>query len=62
MHQFKTKESQLIAYQLHLRNISKVFSGNDLKQIWLNGYVHDFSVHYEGISVDNISDIHILNY
>ena len=28
------------------------------KKTWFNGYVYDFSVHYNATDVDNIVDIH----
>ena len=44
---FKTKNSEINAIPLCLGIISKDFSG-------LNGYVYDFSVDYDAITVDDI--------
>ena len=41
-----------------LVNISKDFSVDNMKKTGLNGYVHDFSVGYDPIAVDDILDIH----
>ena len=40
------------------RIISKDFSVVNMKKTGLNGYVYDFSVDYNAISVDDILDIH----
>ena len=42
---------------MFVRNISKEFSIGDMKQTWLNGYMHDFSVDCGNTDVDNILDI-----
>ena len=55
---FKTKDSEIVAYSLCLVNILKNFSVDNMKKTGLNGYVYDFSVGYEAISVDDILDIH----
>ena len=54
----KTKESEIVASPLCLGNISKYFSVDNMKKTGLNGYVYDFSVHYDAIAVDEIRDIH----
>ena len=41
---FKTKDSETVATQLCLGNISKDWSVDNMKKIGLNGYVYDFSV------------------
>ena len=41
-----------------LGNISKDFSVDHMKKIGFYGYVHDFSVDYDAIPVDDILDIH----
>ena len=43
---------------LVLENISKDWSVDNMKNTGLNGYVHDFGVDYDTITVDYISDIH----
>ena len=44
--------------KLCLGNGSKKISVDNMKQTRLYGYVHDFSVDYDSISVDDILDIH----
>ena len=46
---FKTKDSEIVASPLCLGNISKDSS--------LTDYVHDFSVGYDAINVDDIKNI-----
>ena len=58
IHKFKAKDSEIVATPLCLGNISKDFSVDNIKKAGLNGYVYDFSVDYDVISVDNILDIH----
>ena len=55
---FKAKDSEIKAYPLCLGNISKDWSGDNMKKTGLKGYVYDFSVDYNGIAVPNILDIH----
>ena len=47
-----------MASPLCLGNILKDFSVDNMKNTGLNGYVHDFSVDYYAIVVDNILGIH----
>ena len=54
---FKAKDSENVPYPLSLGNISKGFSVDHMKMAGLNGYVYDFSVHYDAIAVDDILDI-----
>ena len=56
---FKAKDSEVVAYPLCLRNISKVFSVDNMKKTGLNGYVYNFSVDDNAIPVDDILDINI---
>ena len=58
IHKFKAKDSEFIATPLHLGNISKVFSVDNMKKTRLNGYVYVFSIDYDAIAVDHILDIH----
>ena len=58
IHKFKAKDSEIMASPLCLRNISKDFSVDNMKKTGLNGYIYDFSVDYDAITVDNILDIH----
>ena len=55
---FKAKDSNIIATPLCLGNISKDWSVDNMKDTGLNGYVYDFSVDYDSISVDDIKNIH----
>ena len=48
----------VVGTPLCLGNISNDFSVDNTKQTGLNGYVYDFSVDYNAISVDHILDIH----
>ena len=50
----KEKDSETIARPLCLGNISKDRLVHNLKRTGLNGYVHDFSVDYDPITVDDI--------
>ena len=43
---------------LCLGNVSKDFSASNLKKTWFNGYIYDFSVDYDSVTVDDILDIH----
>ena len=54
--EFKAKDSEIVATPLCLGNISKDFSVDNIKKTGLNGYVHDFSVDYDAIAVDDILD------
>ena len=58
IYKFKEKDSETIARQLCLGNISKDLLEHNLKRTGLNGYVYDFSVDYDPIAVDDILDIH----
>ena len=55
---FKAKYSEIKAYHLYLRNISKDFSASDWEDTGLYGNVYDFSVDYSAITNDKILDIH----
>ena len=55
---FKTKDSTIIATPLCLKNISKDWSVDNMKDTGLNGYVYDFRVDYNATAVDDIKDIH----
>ena len=58
-HKFKAKDSEIVAPPLCLGNISKDFSVDNMKKkTGLNGYVDDFSVDYDAITVDDILQIH----
>ena len=55
---FKSKDSEIVSHSLCLGNISKDWSGDNIKKTGLNGNVYDFSVDYDAIAVDDILDIH----
>ena len=59
IHQFKGKDSEINTIPLCLGNISKdVFcSVDNIKKTRFHEYVYDFSVDYNSIAVDAISDI-----
>ena len=56
--QFKAKDSKIVASPLCLGNISKDWSTDNMKKTGLTGYVYDFSVDYNAVTVDDIKDIH----
>ena len=58
IHKSKAKDCEVVTTPLCLGNISKDFSGDNMKKTGLNGYVYDFSVDYDAIAVDDILDIH----
>ena len=55
---FKAKYSEITAYPLCLGNISKDWLVDNMKKRGFNGYIYDFSVDYDAISVFDILDIH----
>ena len=55
---FKAKDSTIVATPLCLGNVSKDWLVDNMKKkTGLNEYVYDFSVDYDAIDVNNISDI-----
>ena len=58
IHNFKAKDSEIVASPLCLGNISKELSVDNMNKTGLSGYVYDFSVDYDAIAVDDILDIH----
>ena len=58
IHKLKAKDSEIVETPLCLGNISKDWSLDNMKKTRLNGYVYDFSVDYDAITVDDILDIH----
>ena len=54
---FKTKDSEIVASPLCLRNNSKDWSSDNMKKAGFNEYVYDFSVDYDATDVDDIVDI-----
>ena len=58
IYKFKAKDSDIVATQLCLENISKDWSVDSMKKTGFNGYVYDFSVDCDSTDVDDIKDIH----
>ena len=54
---FKARDSETATHPLCLGNISKSWSVVNMRKTWLNGYVYDFSVDYDGIAVSDMLDI-----
>ena len=54
----KAKDSEIAVTPLCLRNISKDWSIDNMKRTRFIGHVYDFSVDYDAITVNDISDIH----
>ena len=57
IHRFNAKDSEILATPLCLRNISKDWSVDNMKRTGFNGYVYDFRVDYDAITVDDILNI-----
>ena len=57
IYKFKAKDSEIAATPLCLGNISKDWSADNMKRTEFHGYVYDFSVYYDSISLDNIKII-----
>ena len=58
IHNFKIKDSKIVATPLCGGNISKDWTADNLKKTGLNEYVYDFSVDYDSIPVDDMLDIY----
>ena len=48
----------MLTAQFHLGNASKYLSVNNMKKTKLCGYFYNFSVDYDSIDVNDVSDIH----
>ena len=57
IYKFKAKDSEIFATPLCLGNISKDWFVDNMKRNGFTGYVYDFSVDYDAITVDDILDI-----
>ena len=55
---FKAKDSEIFPTPLYLGNITKECFEACTKKTGLNGYVYDFSIDYDAITVADILDIH----
>ena len=53
IYKFKAKHSNIVATSLCLGNISKDWSVDNMKKTGFNGYVYDFSIDYNAITVDD---------
>ena len=58
IHKFITKDTQFNAIPLCVENISKDFPVDNMKNAGLNGHVHDYSLDYNAIAVEDILDIY----
>ena len=58
MYHFRAKDSEIKPHPLFLGNISKGFTIDNMKKNGLEGYVHAFSVDYNIIHTNDISDLH----
>ena len=58
IYKFKAKDSEVVARPLCLGNISKDWSVYNMKRTVFIGYVYDFSVDCDFITVDDIKDVH----
>ena len=58
IYKFKAKDSEVFVSPICLGNISKDWLEDNMKKTGFTGYVHDFSVEYYPIAVDDIKDIH----
>ena len=57
VYKYKAKDSETVATPLCLGNISKDVSVDNMKRNRLNRYVYDFSVDYDALAINDISDI-----
>ena len=58
IYKFKAKDSEILVGPISLGNISKDWSVDSQKRTEFTGYVYDFSVDYEAITVDDIKNIY----
>ena len=59
IHELLAEDSMIVKNNLCLGNVSKDFSASNMKKTGFNGYIYEFSVHYDSIDIDDIKDIHI---
>ena len=57
IYKFKAKDSEILVAPVYLGNISKDRSVDNMNRTGFTGYVYDFSVKYDPITVDDIVDI-----
>ena len=53
----KAKDLEIAATSLCLGNISKYYSGDNMKKTRLNGYVYYFNIGYDAIGFNDILEI-----
>ena len=58
IYKFRSKDSETSVGPICLGNISKDGLVDNMKKMGFTGYVYDFSVDYDPITVDDIKDIH----
>ena len=58
IYKFKEKDSETAASTLSLGDLSKDWTVDKMKRTGLNRLAYHFCADYNGITVDNISDIH----
>ena len=57
IYKFKAKDSEIVASPLCLGNISKDWSIDNMKRTGFTGYVYNFIISYDPITVDDIKNI-----
>ena len=58
IYKFTAKDSEINPHELCLGNISKDWSIENMEKASLKGYVYDFSIDYDAISVSDTTNIH----
>ena len=58
IYKFKSRDSEIFVSPICLANIAKDWLTDSMKKAGFTGYIYDFSVDYDPISVDDIKDIH----
>ena len=58
IHKFSANDPEIVPNNFSLGNVSKDSSASNMKKTGFNGYIYDFSVHYDSVDVDDILDIH----
>ena len=53
----EAKGFEIVPYPLHLGNVSKDFSNDNIKKTRLNWYLCNFSVHYKAFDKSDIVNI-----
>ena len=58
IYKFKSRDSEIFVSPICLATIAKDWLTDSMKKAGFTGYIYDFSVDYDPISVDDIKDIH----